>query len=115
MKIKLDERLLGFAGFLGFIGFTPGNAPFYMLFMMFFFFVFARPQTPKGEFLSDERWKTNITKASAIAFFVFLIPTMLNIAFLKTETIFGNVSAAIPVVAMLTLFLSFYYYDLKGE
>jgi hypothetical protein len=115
MKVRFDERFFGLFGFLGFIGFTPGNYPFYMLFMLFFFFVAARQTTPKGEYLSDERWKNNITKACATAFFVFLIPTMLTIAYLRSADVFPIVSAAIPVAALLTLFLSFYYYDMKGD
>ena len=108
-------RLFGFFGFLGFVGFTPGNGSFYMLFFLFFFFVAARPPSHKGEILSDERWATNLTKAAATAFFVFLIPSMLNIAFLKNADFFPTVSAAIPPTALMTLFLSFYYFDKKGD
>jgi hypothetical protein len=115
MKIRFDERYFGFFGFLGLLGFTSGNYPYYILFMLFFFFAAARPQAKTGEHLSDERWTTNITKASATAFFVFLIPSMLNIAFLRTATVFSTVSAAIPVAALLSLFISFYYFDHKGD
>lgn len=115
VKIKIDERYFGFFGLLGFLGFTHGNYPYYMLFMLFFFFAAARPRTPKGEYLSDERWARNITKACATAFFVFLIPSMLNIAFLRSANVFSTVTAAIPVAALLSLFLSFYYYDQTGD
>jgi hypothetical protein len=115
MKLKLDERYFGFLGFLGFIGFTAGNYPFYMLFFFFFFFIASRPTTPKGEHLSDERWTTNLTKASATAFFVFLLPTMFNIAFLRSTDLFSTVSTAIPVAALVSLFTSFYYFDHRGD
>jgi purine-cytosine permease-like protein len=115
MKIRLDQRLFGFFGLLGFLGFIPGNFPLYMLVMLFFFFVAARPQTKTGEYLNDERWIRNITKACATSFFVFLIPSMLNIAFLRLSNVFSTVSLSIPVAALLSLFLSFYYYDQSGD
>jgi hypothetical protein len=115
MKLRFDERYLGFLGFLGFIGFLPGRYPFYFLFMFFFFFAAARPRTRTGEYLSDERWAGNITKACATAFFVFLIPSMFNIGFLRNASDFTTVSAAIPIAALLSLFISFYYFDRKGD
>jgi hypothetical protein len=115
MKVRFNERLFGFFGFLGFIGFTPENSAYYMLFFMFFFFIAARPTTKEGEHLSDERWAANLTKASAIAFFAFLLPNMFSVAFLRSADIFPTVTAAIPVAALLTLFLSFYYFDRRGD
>lgn len=115
MKIRIDERYFGFFGFLGFLGFVSGNYPFYMLFMLFFFFVAARPRTKQGEYLSDERWASNITKACATAFLVFLIPSMVNVAFLWSANAFSTISAAIPVAALLSLCVSFHYYDRTGD
>ena len=115
MKIRLDQRLFGIIGFLGFLGFIPGNFPLYMLFMLFFFFVAARPQTKTGEYLNDERWVRNITKACATSIFVFLTLTMLNIAFLRISNVFSTISLLIPVAALLSFFLSFYYCDQTGD
>jgi hypothetical protein len=114
-KIRIDERFFGFFGFLGFLGFIPGNYPYYMLFMLFFFFVTARKTTPNGEYLTDERWQGNVTKACAVAFFIFLIPSMLSIAFLRSSDVFTAMSATIPVAALISLFTSFYYFDLTGD
>jgi hypothetical protein len=114
-KVRFDERFFGFFGFLGFLGFIPGNYLYYMLFMLFFFFVTARKTTPNGEYLTDERWQRNVTKACATAFFIFLIPSMLNMAFLRSNDVFLTVSAAIPVAALISLFTSFYYFDLTGD
>jgi uncharacterized membrane protein len=63
--------------------------------MFFFFFAYARPQTKDGTVLSDERWGKNGTQASRNAFYVFFIPTMLNIAFLRTTDNFMLASTAI--------------------
>jgi hypothetical protein len=115
MKVHFDERYFGFFGFLGFIGFIPGSYPYYMLFMLFFFFAAARPKTKTGQYLSDERWSRNITKACATGFFVGLIPSMLAIAFLRNADVFLTLIAAIPVAALLTVFISFYYYDQTGD
>jgi len=113
--MQIDERFFGFFGFLGFLGFIPGNYPYYMLFMLFFFFVTARKTTPNGEYLTDERWQRNVTRACAIAFFIFLIPSMLSIAFLRSSDVFPAMSATIPVAALICLFTSFYYFDLTGD
>ena len=115
MKIRFDERFFGFFGFLGFLGFIQGNYPFYMLFMLFFFFVTARKTTPNGEYLTDERWQRNVTKACATAFFIFLIPSMLNMAFLRSTDVFPTISETIPIAALISLFTSFYYFDLTGD
>jgi hypothetical protein len=115
VKIRFDDRYFGFLGFLGFIGFINGAYPFYMLFMLFFFFAAARPQLKTGEYLSDERWAKNMTKGCVTAFFVFLIPSMLNVAFLRATNLFSIVSEAIPVAALLSLFISFYYFDHRGD
>jgi uncharacterized membrane protein len=115
MKTRINERYFGFFGLLGFLGFTPGNSVFYLLFMLFFFFAFARPTTKEGTILSDERWGKNVTQASRNAFCVFLIPSMLNIAFLRTTDNFLLVSVAIPIAALLSFVVSFVYYDLKGD
>jgi hypothetical protein len=83
--------------------------------MFFFFFTYARPQTKEGTILSDERWTKNLTKASRNAFFVFLIPTMLNVTFFRTADTFLWVTATIPIAALLGFVASFVYYDFKGE
>jgi hypothetical protein len=115
MKMKISERYFGFFGLLGFIGFTPGNSFFYMLFMLFFFFAFARPKTPEGKILSDERWGVNVTRACRNAFFVFLIPSMLIVAFLRSTDAFVTLSAAVPIAALLTFVGFFVYYDWRGD
>lgn len=115
MKISFNQRFFGFFGFAGFLGFMPGLYYLYMLFMFFFFFAYARPKTQEGTILSDERWGKNATQASRNAFFVFLIPTMLNVAFLRTTDNFLQASAAIPIAALLSFAVSFVYYDLRGD
>jgi hypothetical protein len=115
MKINLNQRYFGFFGFAGFLGLISGHYYLYMLFMLFFFFAYARPTTKEGTILSDERWGKNVTQASRNAFFVFLIPTMFNIAFLRTFDSFFLVSVAIPVAALLSFTVSFVYYDLRGD
>ena len=110
-----NQRLYGFFGFAGFLGFLPNFGYFYMFFMFFCFFAYARPPTKEGSILSDERWNKNLTKASRNAFFVFLIPTMINVAFFRAENSFLWVTAAIPIAALLGLAASFVYYDVKGE
>jgi uncharacterized membrane protein len=114
MKIKISERWFGFFGLLGFLGFTPGDSYFYMLFMLFFFFAFARPKTPEGKILSDERWGVNGTRACRNAFFVFLISSMLSVAFLRNIDAFVMVTAAVPIAALLTFVGFFVYYDWRG-
>ena len=111
----VNQRFYGFLGFLGFLGFIPELYYCYMFFMFFFFFVYARPPTAEGSILADERWNKNLTKASRNAFFVFLIPTMLNITFFRAEDSFLWVTAAIPIAVLLGLVASFVYYDAKGE
>ena len=93
----------------------PGLYYLYMLFMFFFFFAYSRPRTKEGTILSDERWGKNVTQASRNAFYVFLIPTMLNVAFLRTTNNFSLVSLAIPIAALLSFAVSFVYYDLRGD
>jgi|WetSurMetagenome_2_1015567.scaffolds.fasta_scaffold117947_2 hypothetical protein len=115
MTIKVNERCFGFFGFLGFAGFIPGNSIYYMLFMLFFFFAFARPKTKEGVALSDERWGGNITKSCRNAFFVFLIPSMLSVVFLRSTDIFMLTTEVIPVAALFTFIGFFMYYDWKGE
>jgi hypothetical protein len=115
MAIRINERYFGFLGFLGFAGFTPGNSVYYMFFMLFFFFAFARPKTKEGVVLSDERWAANVTKSCRNAFFVFLIPSMLSIAFLKSTNVFMLATEVIPIAALLTFVASFVYYDWRGE
>ncbi len=115
MKISFNQRYFGFFGFAGFLGFMPGFYYLYMLFMLFFFFAYARPQTKEGTILSDERWGKNVTQASRNAFYVFLIPTMLNVAFLRTTDNFMLASTAIPIAALLSFAVSFVYYDLRGD
>jgi hypothetical protein len=115
MKTRINERYFGFFGLLGFLGFIPGNSVFYLLFMLFFFFAFARPTTKEGTILSDEQWGKNVTQASRNAFYVFLIPSMLNVAFLRTTDNFLMVSLAIPITALLSFAVSFVYYDLRGD
>jgi uncharacterized membrane protein len=115
MKISFNQRYFGFFGFAGFVGLIPGLSYLYMLFMCFFFFAYARPQTKEGAILSDERWGKNVTQASRNAFCVFLIPSMLNVAFLRTTDNFLLVSVAIPIAALLSFVVSFVYYDLKGD
>jgi uncharacterized membrane protein len=115
MTISFNQRYFGFFGFAGFLGFMPGLYYSYMLFMFFFFFAYARPQTKEGTILSDERWGKNVTQASRNAFYVFLIPSMLNVAFLRTTNNFLLVSVAIPVAALLSFAMSFIYYDLRGD
>ncbi len=114
MKISLTPRFFGFLGFAGFIGFLPDLYIFYVLFVFFFFFAYAQPKTKDGTVLSDERWGKNVTHASRNAFYVFLIPTMLNVAFLRTNSNFMLASTVIPVAALLCFAVSFVYYDLKG-
>ena len=115
MKISFNQRYFGFFGFAGFLGFMPGRFYLYMLFMFVFFFAYARPQTKEGTILSDERWGKNVTQASRNAFYVFLIPSMLNVAFLRTNDNFLMVSLAIPIAALLSFAVSFVYYDLRGD
>ncbi len=112
---KFNERYFGFFGFLGFAGFLPGNAYFYMFFMLLFIFAFARPKTKEGVILSDERWGVNVTKACRNAFFVFLIPMVLSVAFLNGNTLFLLTMQAIPVAALLMFVGSFVYYDWRGD
>jgi len=115
MKTTFNPRYFGFFGIAGFLGFLPGLYNFYMLFMFFFFLAYARPTTKEGTILSDERWGKNVTQASRNAFYVFLIPTMLNIAFLRDSDNFLMFSVAIPIAALLSFAASFVYYDLKGD
>jgi hypothetical protein len=103
MKISFTPRSYGLFGLAGFLGFLPNLNTFYMFFMFFFFFLYARPKSPQGTIFSDERWAQNLTKACAVAFFVFLIPSMFNVAFLRSGSIFLWVSYAIPIVALLSL------------
>jgi hypothetical protein len=111
----VNQRFYGFFGFLGFLGFIPALYYCYMFFMFFFFFVYAQPKTEEGTVLSDERWGKNLTKAARNAFLVFLIPSILNIAFFRAEDTFLWVTASIPIAALLGFVASFVYYDLKGE
>lgn len=111
----INQRFYGVFGFLGFLGFLPNLYYCYMFFMFFFFFSYAQHQKDDGTILSDERWGKNLTKASRNAFFVFLIPAMLNVAFLRAQDTFLWVTAAIPIAALLGFVASFAYYDLKGE
>ncbi len=115
MTIKIDERWFGFLGFLGFAGFLPDTPFFYVFFMLFFFFALARPKTKEGVVLSDERWGANVTKACRNAFFVFLIPMFLSVAFLESTDGFMLAMQAIPVAALLSFVGSFVYYDWKGD
>jgi hypothetical protein len=115
MKASLNARYFGFFGFTGFLGFIPNFYYLYMLFMLFFFFAYAQPKTKDGMTLSDERWGKNITQACRNAFFVYLIPSMLNIAFLRTTDSFLLASTAIPIAALLSFAASFVYYDFKGD
>jgi uncharacterized membrane protein len=115
MTIKINERYFGFFGFVGFAGFIPGNSVYYMFFMLFFFFAFARPKTKEGVILSDERWAANVTKSCRNAFFVFLIPSMLSVAFLRSTDMFMLATEVIPVAALLTFVVFFVYYDWRGE
>ena len=115
MKISFNQRYFGFFGFAGFLGFMPGLYYLYGLFMFFFFFAYARPKTKEGTILSDERWGKNVTQASRNAFYVFLIPSMINVAFLRTTDDFLPVSVAIPIAALLSFAVSFVYYDLRGD
>ena len=115
MKITFNQRYFGFFGFTGFLGFMSGLQYLYLLFMFFFFFAYARPSTKEGIILSDERWGKNVTKASRNAFYIFLIPSLLNIAFLRATDNFLLVSLAIPIAALLSFALSFVYYDLRGD
>ena len=115
MAIKINERYFGFLGFVGFAGFIPGNSVYYMFFMLFFFFAFARPKTKEGTVLSDERWGANATKSCRNAFFVFLIPSMLIVAFLRSTEIFMLATEVIPVAALLTFVAFFLYYDWRGD
>jgi uncharacterized membrane protein len=115
MAIKINERYFGVLGFIGFVGFIPGNSVHYMFFMLFFFFAFARPKTKEGVILSDERWGANVTKSCRNAFFVFLIPSMLSVAFLRSTDFFMLAAQVIPVAAILTFVAFFVYYDWRGE
>ena len=110
-----NQRLFGFFGFLGFLGLIPEMYYAYMFFMFFFLFVYAQPPTREGSILADERWNKKLTNAARNAFFVFLIPSMLNVTFLRTMDIFLWSTAAIPIAALLGFVASFVYYDLKGE
>ncbi len=112
---KFNERYFGFLGFLGFAGFTEGNSFFYVLFMLFFLFLFARPKTKEGTVLSDERWSTNVTKAGRNAFFVFLIPSMLSVAYLTGTNVFMLAFEVIPIAALLSFVAFFIYYDWTGD
>jgi hypothetical protein len=112
---KFNERYFGFFGLIGFAGFIPGYMEFYVFFMLLFFFVFARPKTREGIVLSDERWGVNFAKACRNAFFVFLIPAVLSVAFLNGTAIFMLSFQVIPVAALLSLVGFFAYYDWKGE
>ncbi len=115
MKISFNARFYGFFGFLGFLGFMSGTYYLYMAFLFFFFFAYARPKTKEGTILSDERWSVNGTRACRNAFFVFLIPTMLSLAFLRTADGFLLVTEAVPIAALLTFAFSFVYYDWRGD
>jgi hypothetical protein len=112
---KFNERWFGLLGLAGFAGFIPGNEDFYMFFTLFFFFAFARPKTEEGTVFSDERWGANVTKACRNAFFVFLIPSMLAVAFLRSTDIFLLAVEAIPVAALLAFIAFFVYYDWRGD
>jgi hypothetical protein len=112
---SVNQRFYGFFGFLGFLGFIPELYYCYMFFMFFFFFVYARPPNQEGSILADERWNKNLTKASRNAFFVFLIPSMINLTFFRAWDMFLWVTMAIPVATLLCFVASFVYYDLKGE
>jgi hypothetical protein len=114
MKISSNPRFFGFFGFAGFLGFMPGLYYLYMLFIFFFFFAYAQPKTKYGTVLSDERWGKNVTQACRNAFCVFLIPTILNVAFLRANDNFMLASTVIPITALLSFVVSFAYYDLKG-
>ena len=113
--MKINERYFGFFGFVGFLGLISGYAMFYVFFMLFFFFAFARPKTKEGKVLSDERWGRNVTKACRNAFFVFLLPSMLSVAFLQSASVFVQIMEAIPVAALLAFVCFFVYYDRRGE
>jgi hypothetical protein len=112
---KFTERYFGFLGFLGLTGFLPGNSFFYMFFMLFFFFLFARPKTIDGTVLSDERWGANVTKSGRNAFFVFLISSMLSVAFLNGTNVFVLAFEVIPIAALLSFIAFFVYYDWRGD
>lgn len=113
--MKINERYFGFFGLFGLAGLIPGNSVYYMFFMLFFLFAFARPKTREGEILSDERWGVNVTRACRNAFFVFLIPSMLSVAFLNSTEAFMLAFKVIPVAALLSLVGFFVYYDWKGD
>ena len=115
MAIKINERYFGFFGFVGFAGFISGNSVYYMLFILFFFFAFARPKTKEGTILSDERWAANVTKSCRNAFFVFLIPSILSISFLRNTNVFVLATEVIPVAALLSFVAFFVYYDWRGD
>jgi uncharacterized membrane protein len=115
LKISFNQRFFGFFGFAGFLGLMHGLYYLYMLFMFFFFFAYARPKTKEGAILSDERWAKNVTQASRNAFYVFLIPSMLSVAFLRNSDNFLLASVAIPIAALLSFAVSFVYYDLRGD
>lgn len=115
MKISFNQQYFGFFGFAGFAGFMPGLNYLYMLFMFFFFFAYAKPKTKEGTILSDERWSVNATRACRNAFIVFLVPTMISLAYLRTTDNFLLVAEAIPVAALLTFAFSFVYYDWRGD
>ena len=115
MKTSLNPRYFGFFGIAGFLGFVTGFQYFYLLFLFFFFFAYARPKTKEGTILSDERWGKNVTQASRNAFYVLLIPFMLNIAFLRDNSYFLMFSLGIPIAALVSFAMSFVYYDLKGD
>jgi hypothetical protein len=115
MKTSLNPRFFGFFGLAGFLGFIPNYHYFYAFFMFFFFFTYAQPSTKEGTILSDERWNINVTKACRNAFFVFLIPSVINVTYLRGEDAYFWVTVAIPVAALLGFVASFVYYDRKGE
>jgi hypothetical protein len=113
--MKFNERYFGFFGLFGFAGLIPGCSVFYMLFMLFFMFAFARLQTKEGVVFSDERWGVNLTKACRNAFFVFLIPSMISVAYLNSAEAFMLAFKVIPVAALLSFVGFFVYYDWKGD
>ncbi len=112
---KIDERYFGFFGLLGLVSLVSDYTFFYVFFMLFFFFVFARPKTKEGTSLSDERWNVNVTKACRNAFFVFLIPSMLSVAFLSRTNVFTLAFEVIPITALLSFVGFFVYYDWRGD
>ncbi|HKM60354.1 MAG TPA: hypothetical protein VJY36_05725 [Candidatus Bathyarchaeia archaeon] len=65
--------------------------------------------------MSDERWGENVTKSCRNAFFVFLIPSMLSVAFLRSTDIFTLATEVIPIAALLSFVGFFVYYDWRGD